>query len=169
MLPKKYLSLILIALCFLVYANSLNGAFICDDLTSIVNNPSVNNAAQYLFSPPGLLNSLNYLTGKLNPFSYHLTNMLLHSVNSVLAFIFLCLFFKTEAAFLGAGLFAAHPIHTEAVSWISGRPYCVLGFFIFAIYLLYRASSYGPDGQGRFRPGRYLCCLTMFAYFLPTI
>ncbi len=164
MLPKKYLYLLLVALCFIAYANSLNGAFICDDLTVIVRNPSVGKLD--LFSPPSLLDSLNYRIGKLNTFGYHLANVILHSLNSILVFIFLGIFFRTEAAFLGAGLFAAHPIHTEAVSWVSGKPYIIISLFILAVYLLYHYSSYPRDKESRLKPGLYLVCLALFGYFI---
>lgn len=45
------------------------------------------------------------------------------------------------AALICASLFAAHPIHTEVVAWISGRPDGFLALFIFASffgYLQYR-------------------------------
>ncbi|MDP2941545.1 MAG: tetratricopeptide repeat protein [Candidatus Omnitrophota bacterium] len=155
---------ILVALCFLVYANSLTGAFICDDLTVIVRNPSVGKLD--LFSPPALLDSLNYRVGKLNTFGYHLANVILHSLNSILVFIFLGIFFKTEAAFLGAGLFAAHPIHSEAISWVSGKPYLIIGLFILVAYLLYYYSSYPQDKESRLKPGLYLASLALFSYFI---
>ena len=131
---KHYL--ILIALCFLVYANSLNNAFVSDDIPSIVNSPYIAQFKQ--LEPASLLNSLCYKIGKLNPFPYHLTNIILHCIATILVFHFLKRFFQPLASLIGAGLFAIHPVHIEAVTWISGKPYIILTIFILAVYLLYQ-------------------------------
>ena len=110
---KKWLYGILAAICIIVYANSLKGQFVSDDIPAIVKNSAgdLNCPQRFLLAPSVLLTSFNYLLAKLNPLPYHLTNVLLHILNSILAFVFLGLFFKTETAFLGACLFTVHPIH----------------------------------------------------------
>jgi tetratricopeptide (TPR) repeat protein len=58
----------------------------------------------------------------LNPGGYHLTNLLLHIINT----LFLFLIFKRmtgevwKSAFVAA-LFALHPLHVESVAWITER------------------------------------------------
>jgi len=140
---KRTFILLLVGLCFLVYTNSLHGLFVSDDIPTIAKNPEIADWQKLLWNPTGLLNSLNYHIGKFNPFIYHLTNVILHAIACILAFFFLGLFFKTETAFLGAALYAVHPIHTEAVSWISGRGHLILGLFMFALYLLYQHKEKG--------------------------
>src|SRR6185295_1849045 len=58
----------------------------------------------------------------LDPFAFHLLNLLLHVLVTVLLFE-LCrsLRLGNSISALAAGLFAVHPIHTEAVSNIIGR------------------------------------------------
>ena len=163
---KKKLCLILIGLCFLVYANSFKGAFVSDDIPAIINNPSITNPANYLFEPASLLSSLTYFLVKEDPFLYHLTSVILHSINTILAFLFLGLFFKTETALLGAALFAVHPIHVEAVTWISGRGYLVTALFTFSVYLLYRYAAYSEKISQRASTRYYLFCLLLFSYFI---
>ena len=141
MLSKKHIYLILAFLCFLVYANSLNNAFISDDIPSIVKNPFISHPWRVWTDLAAFLNSLNYLVSGYNPFSYHLTNIIMHALVTILVFLFLNLFFKVEASFLAACLFAVHPIHTEAVTWISGRGYLINALFILGIYLLYQKAT----------------------------
>lgn len=117
--------LILVFLCFLVYFNSLNGQFISDDIEGIVNNPLIS------FS-------------KANPIPWHLINVSLHCIAVFLVFYFLKKFFKPLTALLGACLFAIHPIHTEAVSWISGKPYIIMAIVTFGIYFLYERKKIYP-------------------------
>ncbi|MBI5145258.1 MAG: hypothetical protein HZA27_03625, partial [Candidatus Omnitrophica bacterium] len=111
---KKEIYFILIILCFLAYFNSLNNQFVSDDIQSIAKNPLIGQPQTYLIDPANLLNSLAYLIGRFNPFPYHLASVIIHTLNTILIFFFLVLFFKPETSFLGAGLFAVHPIHTEA-------------------------------------------------------
>lgn len=161
-MENKYIYFILVALCFLVYANSLHNAFVSDDIPAILKNPFISSPLRSWADPAAFLNSLNYLIAKFNPFAYHLTNIILHSLNTILVFLFLHLFFKTEASFLGACLFAVHPIHTEAVTWVSGKPYITTSLFILSAYLLYNDATKGK------RAGRIklLISFFIFSYYL---
>lgn len=163
MFRQRDIVFILVALCFLIYANSLNNAFVSDDIPAILKNPAISQAHYFWLVPDQLFNSLNYRIAKFNPFIYHLTNIAIHSINTLLVFFFLQLFFKSQASFLGAILFAVHPIHTEAVTWISGRPYLFLAFFILITYLLYQAAT-GRDTKFKVTP--YFLSLLIFAYFI---
>jgi protein O-mannosyl-transferase len=58
----------------------------------------------------------------LNPGRHHLTNVALHTANSLL--LFLWLLYLTESpgcSFMVAALFALHPMHVESVAWVSER------------------------------------------------
>lgn len=64
------------------------------------------------------------LTGgdALDPFVYHLTNVLLHAATCVLLmFAVRRTVGGTVVPLLAAGLFALHPVHVESVAWISQR------------------------------------------------
>lgn len=70
-----------------------------------------------------ILSRLNYLVSGLQPFSFHVVNIILHGIVSALILkvmgIVLTKILEDEApktAFLSALLFAVHPIHTESVS-----------------------------------------------------
>lgn len=60
---------------------------------------------------------LNYLIHELEPFGYHLVNVLLHAFVCFL-FVLLCgvVFCEVWSTLMAGALFAVHPIHTEAVS-----------------------------------------------------
>ncbi|MBN1912807.1 MAG: tetratricopeptide repeat protein [Candidatus Omnitrophica bacterium] len=137
----KYLVIIFLVAAGL-YANTLKNEFVSDDLAGIVNNPSISKV--FLAPDPVAFSySLNYLIAKLDPAAYHLFNIILHALNSILVFFLLSLFFKERACLLGALLFAAHPVHTEAVTWISGRPYLMFTFFLLASFLFYTRATTG--------------------------
>ena len=67
---------------------------------------------------------INYYLHQLNPWGYHVVNVLLHSIVSVLFTSVasqICKREHTRIPVIAGLLFAAHPIHTEAVSSIVGR------------------------------------------------
>src|SRR5690606_13033722 len=66
--------------------------------------------------------AVNYALDGLNPRGYHATNLLFHIFNSLL--VMLLAVRLTGRRWIGgvAGLlFAVHPVHVEAVSWLSSR------------------------------------------------
>lgn len=97
--------------------------------------------------------AIDYSIWGLNPVGYHLTNILLHAINTflvgVLAMRLLC-FKGVEAtmvvfsAFVTAALFGLHPLHVESVVWVSERKDVLSAlFFIMSIlfYLSYVSRS----------------------------
>ncbi len=65
---------------------------------------------------------LDYEFFGLNPGGYHLTNILLHAVDTALVFL---VFYRLTGArgrsWLVAALFGLHPLHVESVAWIAER------------------------------------------------
>jgi len=95
----------------------------------------------------------------LNPGGYHLTNLLLHLVNTILLFLVLKRMTKArwQSAFVAA-LFAIHPLHVESVAWVVERKDVLSTlFWLLAMWAYLRYVE---------RPGiaRYL--LTFFAFAL---
>jgi uncharacterized membrane protein len=65
---------------------------------------------------------LDYLIGSTNALGYHITNLLLHILNTILVFAVSCELFKLSLnkeykilALLVAVLFFSYPFHSEAV------------------------------------------------------
>lgn len=77
-----------------------------------------------------------------NPFGYHLTNVILHAVTTLLVFgIALAAGAVWELA-LGAGLlFATHPIHASSVAWIAGRTDLLAALFLSLAFWLYQRHA----------------------------
>ncbi len=81
--------------------------------------------------------------GGMTPGMFHLTNMLLHALNAVLVYLLAeRLTRNLRLAFAAALLFAVHPIHVEAVAWISARKDLLSTMFVLIVLLAaYRASE----------------------------
>jgi protein O-mannosyl-transferase len=73
---------------------------------------------------------INYAIGGLEPWIYHLTDILLHSGSALLVTCIARRFVFSEVLAYAAGLvFLLHPINTEAIVWISGRKDILSTFF----------------------------------------
>lgn len=150
---------LLALISFAAYGNVLRGEFVYDDEFFILENPAIKNlrnigsffTSKYALSDTGhfiyrplrtLSYAIDYYFWGLNPFGYHLWNLLLHIMNGVLLYIFLdSLFRKKSAAVISAAIFAVHPVQTDAVSWISSRGDIMYAFFFLLSILLYMGAA----------------------------
>jgi hypothetical protein len=125
-----------------VYLNALHNPFVYDDLHTVVANPSILHLGDLRAIVLGALTrpvvNLSYAVDRAvwgpAPFGYHLTSVLLHMANVALLFVLARRLAPERAwtALAAAGLFAVHPMMTEAVGYISGRSelLCALFFLI---------------------------------------
>jgi tetratricopeptide (TPR) repeat protein len=135
--------LLLLASVAAAYFTAFDGAFQFDDYAVIVNNPAVHGWAAWFASMPGIRPLLklsytaNWASG-LGLTGFHLFNLACHAANALMA---LALFrrwpgaAKSGAAFVAALIFALHPAHTEAVTYISGRSVSLMAMFYLAAFL----------------------------------
>jgi len=91
---------------------------------------------------------LDSTLGGARPAVYHFTNLILHSVNTLLLFLAFdrmsgC---AGRSAFVAA-LFAVHPLHVESVAWISERKDVLSTFFWFLALLTYHRFTRAPSGR----------------------
>ena len=110
----------------LVYANSFRGAFVFDDVSSIINNPAVQQGwpwrAVWSSSSRPLTEwtfALNFSLGGLHPFGYHVVSLLLFCLASFLIYLFCYMVFQNY--FLGiltSIFYLVHPINGVAVNHI---------------------------------------------------
>lgn len=148
-----------LTMLLLVYGASLSNNFIgLDDPYVVYNNLAIREITpatiKHIFTTydPELYTpltfftfQLNYLVGQLEPFVYHLTNLLLHTANALLVVWLLMLLLGNRTAAIAAGLiFALHPVNTEVVVWITARKEVLSAFFFllsFITYLLPRTRT----------------------------
>jgi len=168
-MKKIFLLLALIALA--VYFNSLNNAFVWDDHFLIENNDFIKDpryipqifttdlyhshaeksvvAHSNFYRPIQALSFMaDYHIWRLNPFGFHLGNLLLHIANGILVFIAVFLICKCRLTSLFTSiLFLVHPVQTGAVSYISGRADLLACFFVllsFIFYVGFNQAAYRP-------------------------
>lgn len=146
----KFILIVLLAcISFGVYINSLQGGFLIDDHAGILENKNIHDLNSYLknnfnFSPGAFVELVRAVIWNFfgsNTLPYHLFNVLAHVVTVILIFVLCNILFKNiTLSFLTGLIFAVHPIHTEAVSWISGGPY-VLSALFFTLSLIFYIKS----------------------------
>lgn len=85
--------------------------------------------------------SLDYAFWGLNYYGYHLTNTLLHIMNTILLyFLLLRLRISHWIATVSAIIFAIHPVQIETVVWLSQRK-SLLAFFFFMLSFHFYLSA----------------------------
>ncbi|HDL20339.1 MAG TPA: hypothetical protein ENH30_03580 [Nitrospirae bacterium] len=148
-LPSKssvFYPLLLFFIPFITYLRTLSGGFVWDDYrvihdASALLSPFSINRIPYVdgfYRPIASISlQLDYLVWGMNPFGYHLTNLIIHSLSVVLLFAVLKRIVRVETAFFAALLFGVHPAVSEVVSWVSCRfDLLTLLFALLAMYCL---------------------------------
>ncbi|MFH1566774.1 MAG: tetratricopeptide repeat protein [Gemmatimonadota bacterium] len=144
-------AMVLVAATALLYWRALGSGFHYDDYHSIVHNPairSLGNAGSFFTDPrlfsvspenamyrPLLLLSyaLNYAVSGDRPGPFHAVNVLLHAANAALVLALATgLGEGRRRSLIAAGLFAATPINSEAVYYVSSRSELLMAFFFLA-------------------------------------
>lgn len=154
-----YCYLILAAISFLVYFNAIGNQFVFDDESLIQNNESIRGVhyipgyftgeegfhkviGRYYRPVVSSTYAIDYSIWGLDPKGFHITNILIHTIATLILFSLLMHIFGRErrgvyASFLGTIIFAVHTIHTEAVTWVSGRTDSIVTLFFFAAFLFF--------------------------------
>lgn len=86
-----------------------------------------------------------YLIGKIfsiQPLWYHLFSVIFHCFNTLLVYI-VCKMLKmrAELSLISAGIFAAHPVHTEAVTSIMSMPEEFMFFFSMLSFIMFLSKT----------------------------
>jgi Tfp pilus assembly protein PilF len=163
-----------------VYAPSLHGEFVFDDLHTVQLNRNIHNIDRYL-QQASLQNvmrgnrvltditfGLDYKVAGNDPFLFHATNLAIHLGVTLLIFFFtrrmLSLSGLASADFLAlavAAIFSLHPLQTQAVAYISQRAESLATAFYLASLLLLGSAEH----RGRCTSGvaLYLSSFALFA------
>lgn len=100
----------------------------------------------------------------LKPAGHHLTSVILHLFNTVLAFaLFLRLSRNLSVAAFVAAVFCFHPMRVESVAWIAERKDVLSGFFAFSCLLLYHRWASARVLEGESARGFYWGSVAAFA------
>jgi tetratricopeptide (TPR) repeat protein len=165
---------LIVLLVFLAYLPALRGGFVWDDETYVTHNPTLHNldGLQRIWFEVGAVPQyypmvhttfwLEYHLWGLNPFGYHLVNILLHAMAAILLWQVL-LRLRIRGAWLAAVLFALHPVCVESVAWITERKNVLSAVFYFAAALAYlRFAPLEQNDSGRQRWGWHRVALVLF-------
>ncbi len=145
-------ALILIVAAFLVHWGTLKAGFISDDFVLL----SMTDRADSVFSffhtnwlleqhSGGFYRPMVMVLWKIdrmmwgfNPLGYHFTNILLHAITVMLIFFLtFALVGRRSTAFFCSLFFCVHPVHSEAIAWLSGRTDLCCAVFFFSALLFY--------------------------------
>jgi len=122
--------LLIIGAVFWIYGPVLHGDWLWDDDTLISENDVVHDPFGLIniwFAPTSLIDyfpltvSVDWLEWQFwggNTFPYHLTNLILHAISSLLVWRLLSKL-GLRLAWLGGLLFAIHPVTVESVAWMA--------------------------------------------------
>jgi Flp pilus assembly protein TadD len=162
----------------LAYSNTLHSSFHLDDLTTIVRNEGIRDLGAHW--PPWENRALGHLSfalnqrlGGLDPFGYHLANLLIHLCNALLVFRLTAITLRAPALReaeagpllrrflpLAAGLlFALHPIQTQAVTYVVQRFASLATLFYLLSVVLYAESRLSLDQRRARAASLYLLSL----------
>jgi protein O-mannosyl-transferase len=155
---RAALALLLAGAILSAYWPSLHGGLLFDDETLISRNPLVQASDglwRIWFSTDAidywpLTNSSFWLEWRLwgNHFAgYHITNVLLH-ITSVMLIWALLRRLAVPGAFLGAALFALHPVNVQSVAWIAQRKNTLALVFFLASILFFLKHHDARDRSG---------------------
>jgi tetratricopeptide (TPR) repeat protein len=174
---------------FATYCRVYTNEFIFDDQQQVINNPFVLDLRLWtriftgsvwsfqktpvhesFYRPLQILYySLVYRMAGPDPGIFHFLQLLLYVATAWLVYWVGCEIFHHEtAALVGALLWILHPLHVEAVAWVSGMPDAGCGFFFLLAFFLFvraekvklqsspsvplqqrlRANSHAPDERG---------------------
>lgn len=164
-------SVVVCCVSIICYWNSCKGEFVFDDSEAIVSNKDLrgetplgklfvhdfwganlsSNASHKSYRPLTILTfRFNYwLAGGVNPWSFHVVNVILHALVSTLSLNFFSVlvtdthkhhknnFSAPKASLFSALLFAVHPVHTESVAGLVGRADLLGALFFILSFLFY--------------------------------
>lgn len=180
-------AILLLLAGLLAYSSSFSGVFVGDDIDAIVNNPHVTS-----LWPPGsalsapqnttvagrplvsLTLAINYALASpdgLNPWGYHLVNLLIHLAAALTLFGVVSRTISTQplelrfagsshvTAFSVALLWLLHPLQTSAVTYVVQRAESLMGLFmLLTLYCTIRATDSRTSQPAAWGGVAVVCC-----------
>jgi len=159
------------------FSSALPGGFQqWDDVVLLVDNPAyrglgwsnlkwmfTTNLLGHYMPLTWITYGLDYVVWGMNPYGYHLTNIVLHAANAALVYLVAQRLFRIVwpgtsaagadglriAAALAALVFGVHPLRVESVAWITERRDVLSGFFFLLAILMYLRACEVESRDGR--------------------
>jgi len=171
---RTFFALAIFAVAFFAFIRALNVGFFSDDygftplfiltpgeMMTVIQRAHQGLLTLHPFRPTAfLVFLLDYRLYGFDPVGFHLTNLLIHSLNAVLFFYLLKAISKNDwTAFIAALFFAVYPMNFEPVVWVSGRFDLLASFFLLSALLLWIE---GVESDSR----RWLIPLSALIYLL---
>jgi tetratricopeptide (TPR) repeat protein len=152
--------LILMVAVFIVYLPMWHAGFIWDDDRYVTDNPllsapdglrhiwlSLDSPSQY-FPMVYTVFRIEYALWGLSPAGYHWVNIALHAINALLVWRLLRRL-NLPGSWLGAAIWALHPVQVESVAWVTELKNVLMCFF-FLLALLAWISFVEEKQKGIF-------------------
>jgi len=163
--------LLLVALALLLFARTVSYPFLFDDTSIVADNRHVESLSRIpeifsssywegtevgnlggLYRPVTILSyAIEHAVFGKNPAGYHVVNVLLHALVTVLVYRLFARLFAARTALIGAALFAVHPVHVEAVAGVVGRAELLSAALVLVALLLHVRSRPPVTGVGGVR------------------
>ncbi|HUI05582.1 MAG TPA: tetratricopeptide repeat protein [Verrucomicrobiae bacterium] len=178
---QKLIPLLVVAAGLLAYHNSFTGAFLSDDVRSILENETIRHLWPIWepLSPPQqggltvegrpLINlslAVNYALGGYNVWGYHAFNLIVHILTglTLLGIVRRTLLSPPLVSGFGAAanglalavavLWTVHPLQTEAVTYVVQRAESMMGlFYLLTLYCFIRGAEAAPMGNEKWFMG----------------
>jgi hypothetical protein len=164
----------LLMVAFFIYAPSLSGDFVIDDIPFVRDNPYIRDISHVtrfftkgvwensaheinnepLYRPMNLVPMMfNHALWGDNPVGYHAFLLLLHLANTCLVYALIRKVVKGSAmaATIGAAMFVLHPARVESVAWISGGIDPLVAFFLLGAMVAHRSFIDSPENKKEWR------------------
>ena len=162
---QKILPLIIILISILLYLNTLPNTFVYDDAYVITENYFIKSwgnlpklftkdylplSGELSYRPVVTLSYfLDYALWGLNPLGYHLTNVILHTINVFLFYTFIKIISKNLTfSALSALLFLSHPLLTETVNAVCYREDTLASIFFLLAFVYFIKIRIPFSGSG---------------------
>lgn len=154
-----WVTILAVAVGFTVFGNSLNGRFVYDD-NLVLSHDLFNQPSKFIgfFTEPyfddyaqaGIYRPLTQMSFAFNfsfyngsTIGFHLFNIFLHIVNSILVFYLISkIAGSLRLAWFSFALFLVLPVHVEAVASIVGRAELLVFFFSIVSIIFWQKSKY---------------------------
>jgi tetratricopeptide (TPR) repeat protein len=142
-------------LAFEAYGPALHSPFVLDDLYLLYTDPtapSIPLTRWLTFQRPLLMFSywLNFQAGATDPHVYHVTNVVLHFIVSVVVMLIAMRLLawagvagrmRTALGVFSGGIFLLHPLQTESVAYVASRSEVLSVLFYYAAFAVFIYSN----------------------------